>query len=53
MRMGAVLSVIANRVLDRWGDKGGEEKAYLVACEAMKILCESQSGTIRGGEREI
>ena len=38
MRMGAVLSVIANRVLDRWGDEGGEEKACLAACEAMKIL---------------
>ncbi|MDR2178877.1 MAG: nucleoside phosphorylase [Synergistaceae bacterium] len=38
MRMGAVLSVIANRVLDRWGDDGGEEKACLAACEAMKIL---------------
>jgi uridine phosphorylase len=40
MRMGAVLSVIANRVLDRWGDNGGEEKACLAACEAMKILFE-------------
>jgi len=38
MRMGAVLSVIANRVLDRWGDGGGEERACLAACEAMKIL---------------
>jgi uridine phosphorylase len=38
MRMGAVLSVIANRALDRWGDEGGEEKACLAACEAMKIL---------------
>ncbi|MDR2522244.1 MAG: nucleoside phosphorylase [Synergistaceae bacterium] len=38
MRMGAVLSVIANRPLDRWGDQGGEEKACLTACEAMKIL---------------
>jgi uridine phosphorylase len=43
MRMGAVLSVIANRVLDRWGDNGGEEKACLAACEAMKIL-EGQDG---------
>jgi len=25
-------------VLNRWGDEGGEEKACLVACEAMKIL---------------
>jgi uridine phosphorylase len=50
MRMGAVLSVISNRVLDRWGDNGGEEKACLAACEAMKILYESQSGTKPGGE---
>ncbi|MCL2010004.1 MAG: nucleoside phosphorylase [Synergistaceae bacterium] len=40
MRMGAVLSVIANRALNRWGDEGGEEKACLAACEAMKILGE-------------
>ena len=38
MRMGAVLSVMANRALDRWGDNGGEKKACLAACEAMKIL---------------
>ena len=38
MRMGAILSVISNRVLDRWGDNGGEKKACLAACEAMKIL---------------
>jgi uridine phosphorylase len=38
MRMGAVLSVVANRPLNRWGDEGGEEKACLAACEAMKIL---------------
>ncbi|MCL2694748.1 MAG: nucleoside phosphorylase [Clostridiales bacterium] len=40
MRMGAILSVIANRVLDRWGDNGGEERACRAACEAMKILAE-------------
>lgn len=40
MRMGAILSVISNRVLDRWGDNGGEEKACLAAAEAMKILQE-------------
>lgn len=40
MRMGAILSVISNRVLDRWGDNGGEEKACLAAAEAMKILKE-------------
>ncbi len=38
MRMGAILSVISNRVLDRWGDNGGEQKACRAACEAVKIL---------------
>lgn len=38
MRMGAILSVIANRVLDRWGDNGGESKASLAASEAVRIL---------------
>ncbi|MFS0974043.1 nucleoside phosphorylase [Enterococcus avium] len=40
MRMGAILSVISNRVLDRWGDNGGEEKACKAASEAIKILQE-------------
>ncbi|MDR2718773.1 MAG: nucleoside phosphorylase [Treponema sp.] len=40
MRMGAILSVISNRVLDRWGDKGGEDKACRAACEAIHILTE-------------
>ena len=40
MRMGAVLSVIANRVLDHWGDNDGERKACQAACEAMHILRE-------------
>ncbi len=40
MRMGAILSVISNRVLDRWGDNGGEEKACRAACEALTILKE-------------
>jgi uridine phosphorylase len=31
---------MANRVLDRWGDNGGEEKACLAACEAVRILAE-------------
>ena len=38
MRMGCILSVISNRVLDRWGDEGGEEKTCLAAAEAMRIL---------------
>lgn len=40
MRMGAILSVISNRVLDRWGDNGGEAKACLAASEAMTILAQ-------------
>lgn len=40
MRMGAILSVISNRVLDRWGDNGGEQKACRAASEAVKILTE-------------
>ena len=47
MRMGCILSVISNRVLDRWGDKGGEDKSCLAACEAVKILTEwDKSGEI-------
>ena len=38
MRMWCILSVISNRVLDRWGDEGGEEKTCLAAAEAMRIL---------------
>jgi uridine phosphorylase len=47
MRMGAILSVISNRVLDRWGDNGGENKSCLAASEAIRILSEwDQSGRI-------
>lgn len=47
MRMGCILSVISNRVLDRWGDNGGEEKTCLAAAEAMRILkAWDDSGTI-------
>jgi uridine phosphorylase len=47
MRMGAILSVISNRVLDRWGDNGGEDKACLAASEAVRILAEwDKSGEI-------
>jgi uridine phosphorylase len=38
MRMGAVLSVIANRVTDEWGDSGGEMRACKAANEAVDIL---------------
>ncbi|MGA2479116.1 MAG: nucleoside phosphorylase [Spirochaetia bacterium] len=38
MRMGAVLSVIANRVTDSWGDNGGEMRACKAATEAVDIL---------------
>lgn len=48
MRMGAVLSVISNRVLDRWGDGGGEDKSCLAACEALAILREwDESGVMK------
>ncbi len=40
MRMGALLSVISNRVTDEWGDNGGEQKACQAANEAMLILKE-------------
>jgi uridine phosphorylase len=40
MRMGAVLAVIANRITDEWGDKGGEEKSAKAATEAIRILSE-------------
>ncbi|MCL2191313.1 MAG: hypothetical protein FWB79_04940, partial [Treponema sp.] len=40
MRMGSILSVISNRVLDRWGDSGGEDRACLAASEAVRILSE-------------
>lgn len=40
MRMGAILSVISNRVTDRWGDNGGEEKTCRAAIEAIRILKE-------------
>ena len=38
MRMGAVMSIISNRIRDTWGDNGGEEKVSRVACEAVRIL---------------
>lgn len=40
LRMGAVLSVNANRVTGAWGDNGGEEKACRIASEAIRILKE-------------
>lgn len=47
VRMGAVLTVVANRVLNTWGYNGGEEKACLAACEAMKILNEWDTKTVK------
>jgi uridine phosphorylase len=38
MRMGAILAVVANRVTDEWGDRGGEEKACKAASEAIRVL---------------
>lgn len=43
MRMAAVLSVIANRVTDTWGDNGGEARACRAASEAIKILHDWQA----------
>lgn len=40
LRMGAVLSVNANRATGAWGDNGGEEKACRIASEAVCILQE-------------
>jgi uridine phosphorylase len=40
IRMGAILTVVANRVLNTWGYYDGEEKACLAASEALKILSE-------------
>lgn len=40
MRMGAILAVVSNRITNKWGDKGGEEKAVKAASEAVYILKE-------------
>jgi len=40
MRMGAILAVLANRATNKWGEKGGEEKASKAASEAVYILRE-------------
>ena len=44
MRMGAILAVISNRVTDRWGDNGGEEKSARAASEAVYILNNWEAG---------
>ncbi|MDR1067961.1 MAG: nucleoside phosphorylase [Clostridiales Family XIII bacterium] len=47
MRMGAIFAVVSNRVTDRWGDAGGEEKASRAASEAVRLLTEgARSGEI-------
>jgi len=38
IRMGAILAVLANRATNKWGEKGGEEKASKAASEAVYIL---------------
>jgi len=38
IRMGAILAVLANRATNKWGEKGGEEKASKAASEAVFIL---------------
>ncbi len=49
MRMGAILSVIANRLLNRWGDNGGEERACHAGSEAMRILAQwDKEGKYKG-----
>jgi len=40
LRMGAIMAVVSNRVTDKWGEAGGEEKASLAASEALYILKE-------------
>ncbi|MDR1815872.1 MAG: nucleoside phosphorylase [Clostridiales Family XIII bacterium] len=40
MRMGAIFAVVSNRVTDRWGDAGGEEKASRAASEALRLLAD-------------
>ena len=40
MRMGAILAVLANRATNKWGEKGGEEKASKAASEAVYLLKE-------------
>lgn len=40
VRMAAILTIVANRVLNTWGYYDGEEKACLAASEALKILSE-------------
>ncbi|MDR3363381.1 MAG: nucleoside phosphorylase [Clostridiales Family XIII bacterium] len=40
IRMGAVLAAVSNRVTNKWGEKGGEEKAAKTASEAVYILKE-------------
>ena len=38
MRMGAILAVVSNRVTNRWGETGGEEKSAKAASEALYII---------------
>jgi len=49
LRMGAILSVNANRITDRFGDNGGEEKACLAATEAIKLLSDWDAKSKRFG----
>jgi uridine phosphorylase len=47
LRMGAILAVVSNRVTDKWGETGGEEKSARAASEAVRILTEwDDSGEI-------
>ena len=40
LRMGAILAVVSNRVTDKWGEAGGEEKSSKAASEALYLLNE-------------
>ena len=40
LRMGAILAVVANRVTNKWGETGGEEKSTKAASEALYIIKE-------------
>ena len=40
MRMGSIMAVVSNRVTNRWGETGGEEKATKAASEALYIIKE-------------
>ena len=48
LRGGSVCSVIANRISGEWGDKGGIERACLVAAEAVRWLTQWDGKRLNG-----